>query len=67
LEINNLVTELCIEIVVTVAVVWTVGKILFTEQRESGFFLWRWNPAQRILFMLCFPPLIFFWPYVLLV
>lgn len=57
----------CIDVVVTLAAFWIARKIFFYEQRESRFFFRRWNPAQRILFALCLPPLIFVWPVVLLV
>ncbi len=60
-----MITRFCTQVVATLVALWTARKVFFCEQRDSRFFFIRWNPAQRILFVPCIPPLLFLWPVVL--
>lgn len=60
-------TRFCVDVVGTFLAFLAAKKIFFCEQRESRFFFLRWDPAKRILFVLCLPPLIFLWPVVFFV
>lgn len=56
----------------TESTLWWLGfhegeSLMYVARVRAELIPSRWNPAQRILFVLCLLPLIFVWPAVLLV